>query len=119
MLRNKYLKRIKNLGFKNFLLYTLHKKTKRPRYGEFKLYSKHAAYPLTCRAGSSDIDVFKHVYTLRGYKCLDNIADPRLIIDCGANAGFSTSYFLNRFPKAHVIAIEPDPANFKLLVRNI
>ena len=119
MSENKYLKRIRNLGFKNFLRYTFHQKTKRPHRGEFKLYSKHAAHPLTCRGGSSDIDVFKHIYTLREYECLDNITNPGLIIDCGANAGFSTSYFLNRFPKAHVIAVEPDPGNFKLLERNM
>jgi len=117
--KNKYLKRIENLGFKNFLRYTAHQKTKLPRSGEFSLKSKHAAYPLTCRGGSSDIDVFKHIYVIREYECLDNITTPNLIIDCGANAGFSTSYFLNRFPEANVIAVEPDPQNFKLLERNI
>jgi FkbM family methyltransferase len=42
-----------------------------------------------------------------------------LILDCGANAGYSSAYFLSRYPQATVIAIEPDPENFKLLERNL
>lgn len=116
--RHKYLQRIHNLGFKNFLAYTWHQKTKLPRQGEFTLASRHAAHPLVCRAGTSDIDVFKHIYVLREYACLDELREPALIIDCGANAGYSTAYFLNRFPTARVIAVEPDPGNFEMLRKN-
>jgi FkbM family methyltransferase len=119
MTKNKYLKRINNLGFKNFFKYLIHKKTNYPKKGEFILKSKFAAHPLICRGGSSDIDVFKHIYTLHEYECFDGIEDPALIIDCGANAGFSTSYFLTRFQKAQVIAVEPDLENFKMLSKNI
>lgn len=73
-----------------------------------------------CRAfSSSDIDVFKHIFVLREYHCLDELSAPELIIDCGANAGFSTAYFLTRFPEAKVIAVEPDPGNFESLARNV
>jgi FkbM family methyltransferase len=45
------------------------------------------------------------------------VADNRvpLIIDCGANIGASANYFSERFPKAKVVAIEPEAANFELL----
>lgn len=118
MNRNKYLKRIDQLGFSNFLRYTWHQKTKRPKSGTFELRSPHALHPLTCRGGTSDIDVFKHIYVIREYACLDWLENPELIIDCGANAGFSTSYFLSRFPGAKVVAVEPDPGNFEALRNN-
>lgn len=43
---------------------------------------------------------------------------PRLIVDCGANIGASVVYFAKTFPDARIIALEPEPDNFSLLVRN-
>lgn len=40
---------------------------------------------------------------------------PPLIVDAGANVGSASRYFLQRFPSATVVAIEPDPGNFALL----
>ncbi len=119
MSESKYLTRIHNLGLWNFLRYKFHKSTKLPRSGEFRLHSRFARFPLVCRAGSSDLDVFSHIYVLREYADLKYSESAELIIDCGANAGFSTTYFLNQFPQSHVIAVEPDPANFEMLKRNV
>jgi FkbM family methyltransferase len=44
---------------------------------------------------------------------------PRLIVDCGANAGYSSVYFLNQYPDAHIIAIEPDLDNVAMCHRNL
>lgn len=41
-----------------------------------------------------------------------------LIIDGGANIGASVCWFAFTFPSSHVVAFEPDPANFELLRRN-
>jgi FkbM family methyltransferase len=41
-----------------------------------------------------------------------------LIVDCGANIGTSAQWFSAIYPEAHLIAIEPDPANFALLRKN-
>ncbi|MDP4625638.1 MAG: FkbM family methyltransferase [Akkermansiaceae bacterium] len=115
---NKYAQRIDNLGFSNFLKYTWHQKTKLPKSGKFQLNSRYALAPLSCRGGTSDIDVFKHIYVIREYACLDHLDSPQLIIDCGANAGFSSSYLLNQFPSAKVIAVEPDHGNHGMLCKN-
>ncbi len=42
-----------------------------------------------------------------------------VIVDCGANIGLATMYFKLAFPKAHVIAIEANPATFKALSANV
>jgi len=85
---------------------------------EYRLHAKHAGHPLYCRAGSSDRLVFRQIFVDREYACIDDAPAPELIVDCGANVGYSAAYFLSRFPTAHVIAVEPDEANFELLRRN-
>ena len=41
-----------------------------------------------------------------------------LIIDGGANVGLSLRGFARDFPQAHVIAVEPDDDNFRVLAAN-
>jgi FkbM family methyltransferase len=44
---------------------------------------------------------------------------PRpFILDAGANIGASVCWFALKFPNCHILAFEPDPANFDLLRRN-
>jgi FkbM family methyltransferase len=45
--------------------------------------------------------------------------DVQLVLDCGANVGYSSAYFLSQSPSCHVMAIEPDPGNFAMLQRNL
>ncbi len=42
-----------------------------------------------------------------------------LIVDAGANIGASSIYFLDNFPNALVVAVEPEVHNFELLAKNI
>lgn len=41
-----------------------------------------------------------------------------LILDCGANIGASALWFAHAFPRAKVVAVEPEPGNVALLRRN-
>ncbi len=45
--------------------------------------------------------------------------DAELIVDCGANVGYSSAYFLSRFPRCRLIAVEPDGSNFEILEKNL
>jgi FkbM family methyltransferase len=85
------------------------------------LTSKDLKHPVLCRPSTSDVHVFHQIFIEREYGCLDDL-DTRaecLIVDCGANVGYSSAYFLSRFPACRVIAVEPDPGNFELLRRNV
>jgi FkbM family methyltransferase len=42
-----------------------------------------------------------------------------LIIDCGANIGLASIWFAKTFPKARIIAVEPDESNVELAKKNI
>jgi FkbM family methyltransferase len=44
---------------------------------------------------------------------------PPYILDCGANSGLSVVFFKTLFPRCEIVAVEPDPAIFKLLERNV
>lgn len=41
-----------------------------------------------------------------------------LIIDCGGNIGLASLWFARAFPEARIVVVEPDDANFELLLRN-
>jgi FkbM family methyltransferase len=84
-----------------------------------RLTSKTIDYSVFARAGTSDLIVFNQVFVDREYGCVDHLPDIKLIIDLGANVGYSSAYFLSRFPRSFVVAVEPDPSNFALLERNL
>lgn len=73
--------------------------------------------PLWLRGGHSDGLIFGQVIIDLQYN-LPQIDQVRLIVDCGANVGFSALYFARRYPQAKILAIEPDPGNYAMLVRN-
>jgi FkbM family methyltransferase len=77
-------------------------------------------YPLTMRTEpSSDGAVFWEVFLRKVYACVADLPAPKLILDLGANVGYSSVYFLNRFPAARVVAVEPDPETGALCCRNL
>jgi FkbM family methyltransferase len=58
------------------------------------------------------------VLTERLYQQIVALGKQPLIVDCGANIGASVLWFTARYPKAHVLAVEPAPDNFAMLQRN-
>jgi FkbM family methyltransferase len=113
-----YRTAIKNLGLLRSMRLQFLK-----RYGTqgrvSQLTSKDLLHPVLARNGSSDLAVFGQIFAMREYRCLDFVQEPGLIVDCGANVGYSSAYFLSRYPKSLVLAVEPDPGNFLLLQRNV
>ena len=68
---------------------------------------------------SDEYHKLKHeVFTSDLYYFETDNSNP-FIIDAGAHIGLSTVYFKKNFPGANIIAIEPNPHNFKLLQTNI
>lgn len=109
---------MRRIGPANYAKYWWHQKTRLPRHGVFELRAAQVPHPLICRAGTSDIDVFKEVFVRGDYRWVDRLDDVKLIIDCGANVGFSATLFAASFPEAKVISVEPDPGNFAKLLKN-
>jgi FkbM family methyltransferase len=117
----KFLKTAGNLGFFGACVFYcqvylgLLIPCKRP----YCLKSRYALYPLAIRPATSDVQSFGQIFVEDEYAVLDVRDDLDLIIDCGAYAGYSSAYFLSRFPCCSVIALEPNPQSFALLKKNL
>ena len=66
-----------------------------------------------------DIDRFPHSRRLdEAYHAEVMAGRSPVIVDCGANVGLSVLWFARRFPKATIVAVEPDEQNFEMLRAN-
>jgi FkbM family methyltransferase len=76
--------------------------------------------PFALRDNKSDKAIFFQVFYEKQYDLYGvNFPDAKRIIDGGANIGCASVYFSLKFPKAEILAIEPEENNFSLLKRNI
>ncbi|RYF97103.1 MAG: FkbM family methyltransferase [Chitinophagaceae bacterium] len=78
---------------------------------------KHNIYLRTYRG---DIAIFYELFWQRVY-ALKPLSEKRgmTIIDAGAHIGMATLFFLENYPVAKIYCIEPDPANLRLLHKNL
>jgi FkbM family methyltransferase len=84
----------------------------------YPLYSPNSRFPLLCRPRTSDRRCFAGIFLNDEYSARYP-STPKFIIDCGANVGYASAFFLTRFPFAHVLAIEPDDRNCEILRQNL
>lgn len=86
------------------------------------------------RYGTTDDAVLRQVFSRREYDLskypqrarLDAAYDrilasgkTPLIIDAGANVGMASIWFARKYPKAHLLAVEPDPDNLEICRANL
>lgn len=84
-----------------------------------KQLSDYWAYDQCLALNGLDLDRFPQGKRLR--ECYERmLAEGRtpLILDCGANIGFSSYWLAVEFPRAVVIAVEPDADNVRLAEHN-
>jgi len=81
---------------------------------------KHDGRKLICRFGRGQTDrwIWTEVFHDRANDCVD-LESASWIIDAGATVGYTAVWFAERYPKAKVIAIEPDTENFEILCANV
>jgi len=96
--------------------------------------SKFFGFPIKLRILTSDWNVLEDIFLSNQYNDPSRFHGDRLlnyynrivaeglvplIIDCGANVGLSSIWYAKKFPKAKIVAIEPDPENFSILRENV
>jgi FkbM family methyltransferase len=89
-------------------------------------------HDLRVRPVDSDLFVLSQIFGWEEYK-IDGARLARLrevasgwrrvgctpvIVDAGANVGYSALYFARLFPDARILAVEPDPESFAVLTRH-
>jgi FkbM family methyltransferase len=75
------------------------------------------AHPVTFRARTDDVAVFKQVIIDREHE-IPFARAPEIVVDLGAHVGLASVRFATRWPKARIWSIEPDQTNFDILVIN-
>jgi FkbM family methyltransferase len=79
-------------------------------------------YPFHARWPGSDLHIVYTILTCSEYapiaQCLE--ADREItFLDIGANIGAASTYFLERFPRSRVVAVEPAPDNAEICRTNL
>jgi FkbM family methyltransferase len=88
------------------------------QYG-IQVVTQGITHPIHLRLRTSDVSVFEEVILNSEYEIKYAADRPKIIIDAGANIGLTAVFFANRFPEARIIAIEPEPSNFEVLLKNV
>jgi len=77
------------------------------------------------RPGTSDLPTWVQIAGLEDYAVVERLLRQRsgrpilTIVDAGANIGLTSLYFAQAFPECRILAIEPEPDNFEMLVHNV
>lgn len=76
--------------------------------------------PFFVRVGSSDAAVAEEIFVRDVYAAVTvlPLGDVRSIVDLGANVGATVVHWMNQYPAAKVVAVEPDPDNLALARKN-
>jgi FkbM family methyltransferase len=75
-------------------------------------------FPVYLRVRTSDVALYRCIL-LEGEYQVDLPFSPQTIVDLGANCGLTSVYYANKYPKARIIAVEPEETNYHCLVRNV
>jgi FkbM family methyltransferase len=91
-----------------------------PEPAIWRVHPRQVLHPIEARLrGSSDMDVFDQIFICEDFSCLRDLDVPSLVLDLGANVGFSAAYFLSIFPQARIVAVEPDSGNLAVCKANL
>ena len=68
-----------------------------------------------------DLATATEVFAMEAYNAPIDIKDGtvKLIVDLGANVGYSCLYWLNKYPRAKIIAFEPHPYHITQINKNL
>lgn len=113
---HRFFKSCRLIGAKNALkLFFLDKIGYSPFY---QLQIKGFSEATFLRTSTSDSGVFSSIFVDESYPHFSRF-EAKTIIDAGANAGYSSLYFAREYPKAKILAIEPESSNLELLKKKI
>ena len=103
----------KHLSFGEAVSFYLKMKT--GNWNNFNL--KKLKHNFSIRNNPFDFATMEEVILKEDYNLNINF-NPSTIIDGGANIGLTSVFFANRYPKAEIVAVEPEEGNFEMLRRN-
>lgn len=105
---------LNGLGLSDGLKFYSHTKFKRTSAVKFS-FLKHLVH---IRNIKSDAKMFEQIFVDKEYD-IKVPFEPNYIIDLGANVGYASVFFANRFPRAKIFALEPEDGNFAIAQKNV
>ncbi|WP_160138915.1 FkbM family methyltransferase [Chryseobacterium sp. c4a] len=77
--------------------------------------------PIHIRTYSGDIDIFYEIFWRRTYQIPKELftSGHSIIVDLGANVGFTSVFFALQYPHAKIYALEAERENYTILEKNI
>ncbi len=102
--------------------------------GKVKRIDVKGTNGILVRSGDSDFATVRQVFRNQDYRIVNEVVDRRVrdryeeivqsgkvpvIIDAGANIGAASLWFKSTYPRARIVAIEPDHANAEMLRQNV
>jgi len=106
-------------GLAGGLKVLLHSKLRFAPWDLFSLQIPGVQHEVYGRTRTSDPWVLQQIFLDHEYAPIDDEEHVSFVLDCGANVGYSSIYFLNRFPGCRVLAVEPDIESVSLLRKNL
>lgn len=76
-------------------------------------------YPFQIFDNALSREISRGILEGKTYPRVNCIRDVRTVLDVGANVGAASAYFALAYPEATLFALEPSPASFRLLQRNL
>ncbi len=76
-------------------------------------------HEITVRPGTNDLDTILQSVVREEYGCQIASEDIKVMVDAGAFIGDTAAYFLSRFPRLKVWALEPQADNYSLAAMNL
>lgn len=80
---------------------------------------KNLDHPISLRPGTDDVGTIISNVIREEYGRYKPKQDPEWMIDAGAYIGDTTAYYLSKYPKLQVIALEPNPENYDMARQNL
>lgn len=84
---------------------------------EVKLPMPNKRGSVVCRLNNSDLVIFLGTF-LHGDCLLPMAPPPALVLDLGANAGYTALQFARQFPEAQILMVEPGEGNCRTCAEN-
>ncbi len=113
---NSFKKHVESIGLIQTLSYILQRVFLK-KGSLIKLNIEGLISPIFMRNKLYDTHIFYQIFIEKEVD-FELIETPKLIIDCGANIGLSTLFFLKKYPNAKIFSIEPEKSNYDLLKKN-
>ncbi len=92
------------------------------RRGRGRYRLKGGGY-IELRRDTTDGKVFEEIFLTQIYAPFAELSrgggEPVALIDLGANTGLTSVYLSRALRPVRIVAVEPDPANFRMLLRNV